>query len=410
MPDIEALNGVAAADIEAVNGVAKADIQAVNGVDMPGGVVAATHWACCFHATLTSWVAAADVADVTKWEDNTWTTHGEGGSTEMFDIAYGKDNSGNPIYVAIANSTGNNIWVDQNNDITDGSSWSRIQIPSGSRKQRETILWGNDVWVTVGRVASGVIDVHRSTDGAASFSAIDIAGLTNISTSDHIYALSSDGAGNWMIGQGPNLYFSSDDAASWAFLLQPEGTGNIIKDIVYTNSTWVVLYDDGSDDSWLITCPASTSANMDATSDWGTAVQLSAANQVDAAGNSTATASHLDGSLSKRMAAAGGRVVVLQCGSATNSMAKTQAADVSGKTCTVENTIIIVPLSEGDGNCIATDGITWLIGGDGGNTGGDGGEILRSTDGGDSWTLIVNGITSTNRKINGIAPSVYLPL
>ena len=110
------------------------------------------------------------------------------------------------------------------------------------------------------------------------------------------------------------------------------------------------------------------------------------------------------------MAAAGGRVVVLQCGSATNDMARVQAADVSGKTCTVENTITIVPLSEGDGNCIATDGITWLVGGDGGNTGDDGGEICRSTDGGDTWTLIVNGIDATNKKVNGIAPSVYLPL
>ena len=411
MPDIETLNAVAAADIEAVNGVAKANIETINGVTMPaGGFVAATYWAVGFHGSKTSWAAAADIADVTEWETNIWTTHGDGGSAANIDMAYGKDNSGNPIFVAIVNSSGNNTWVDQNNDITDDSLWTRIQLPAGSQIARETIQWGNDVWVAAGRVDTNVVDIHRSTDGLASWSAIDVTGLTNIDDDDafDITALASDGAGNWMFGQKENLYFSSDDAASWAFLLQPEGTGNLIRDIVYTNNTWVVLYDDGNSDAFVITCPASTAANMDATSDWGTAQQLEAANLVDALGNSTVSTTHLHGVTTRRMAAAGGRVIFVQCGAGVNG--RTMAADVSGKTCTLENSILILPVTEGNVNCIATDGITWLIGGDGGNTGDDGGEICRSTDGGDSWTLIVNAIQSANYKVEGIAASVYLPL
>lgn len=410
MADIEALNAVAAANIEAVNGVAKANIETINGVGI-GGLVAAAYWVVGFHGSKTSWAAAADIADVTVWEANKWTTHGDGGSTAIIDVAYGKDSSGNPIFVAIANSTGNNTWVDGNNDITDDSSWTRIQLPTGERIQRETIQWGNDVWVAAGRVTTtDVVDIHRSTNGITSWSTVDVSGLTNITDDSDfpITALSSDGAGNWMFGQGPNLYFSSDDASSWAFLLQPEGTGNLIRDIVYTNSTWVVLYDDGNDDAFVITCPAAASANMDATSDWGTTQKLEAANLVDAAGNSTTSTTHLHGVTTRRMAAAGGRVVFLQCGAVPNG--RTLAADVSGKTCTLEDTVVILPFTEGNVNCIATDGITWLVGGDGGNTAADGGEICRSTDGGDTWTLIVNAIQSATYKVEGIAPSVYLPL
>ena len=409
------VNNTTHANLTKINNVPKATIAKVNNVDAPAGTTAAS-----FHSGRTSWAAHADIADVTEWEGNTWDTKGSSDSVELLDIAYGKDNSGNPIFLAITNASGNNTWVDQNNDITDSSAWTRINLADTAK--RRTIQWGNDVWVAAGEM--GNTRIHRSTDGAANFTSVDVSGLDNIVTGTKVTGLASDGAGNWMMGQKENLYFSSDDAATWAFLVQPAGTGHEIRDIVYTNSTWVVLFDgdynDGSgggpdgtvdDDAYVITCPASTAANMDAVSDWGTAQQLAAANQVDAAGNSTATASHLDGSLTMRMAAAGGRVVFLQSGSASANMAKTQAADVSGKTCTLEDTIVIVPLVEGAANCIATDGHgTWLIGGDGGNIGDDGGNIARSTNNGDAWTLIVEAITSTNRKINGITPDKYLPL
>ena len=417
MADIDAINPVACANIEAVNGVTKADIQAVNGLGVCTS--GATQWAMCFDDRDVSWAAAADIADVTEWEGNKYdASTGASDSTDLIDIAYGKDTEGNPIYVAIADSTGNNTWVDQTNDITDESAWTRKQLPSSTRRQRESIQWGNDVWVSVGRVETDQVDVHISTDGADTFSAIDITGLTNIVDGDlaggdkgHIYALASDGAGKWMIGQGENLYFSSDDAATWAFLLQPEGTGNIIKDIVYTNSTWVVLYDDGADDAWAITCPADTAANMDATGDWGTAVQLIASTYKERDGTLVGNSSHLDGSLTKRMAAAGGKVVFLQCGNATNEMAKTQTATVDGKTITLDDLIVHVPLSDGKANAIATDGAgTWLVGGDGGDAGQNGGDICRSTNNGTTWTLIAEGISGTQAMIQGITPNVFLPL
>ena len=411
MADIEALNAVAAANIEAVNGVAKANIETINGVGI-GGLVAATYWAVCFDDNKISWAAAADIASESVWATNVDDPVASASSsgTDTIDIAYGKDNSGNGIFLTIGNSSGNNVWVDQNNDITDASNWDRINLADTAK--RRTIQWGNDVWVAAGEM--GNTRIHRSTDGAANFTSVDVSGLDNIVTGTKVTGLASDGAGNWMFGQAANLYFSSDDAATWAFLLQPEGTGNTINDIVFTNNTWVVLYNNGGAQAWVITCPAAAAANMDDTGDWGTTQRLTGAVYVNGGGTDEGT-THLHGTLSTRMAAAGGRVVFLQSGNGHNDMAFTTAADVSGKTCTLKNIVVNVPVSGSGGTNvpygIATDGITWLIGAGGEDDGRNGGDICRSTNGGDSWALIVEGIDndSTN-EINGIAPNVYLPL
>ena len=406
MGDFEKVNDVAAADIEAVNGVAKSSIQNINGVDTPSS--GATYWAIALDDNKTSWAASADIADETEWASNIWTTASlASSSVDPIDIAYGKDNSGNGIFLVIANASGNNVWVDQNNDITDSSNWSRISLSSSAKRQ--TIQWGNDVWIAAGNVTGSNQNIHRSTDGAQSFSAVDVSGATNIDSSEMIKALASDGAGNWMFGQKANLYFSSDDGASWAWLVQPSGTStDAIRDIVYTNSTWVVLYNT-SGNATLISCAASTAANMDAASDWGSAVTLTG-NFTDSSDSTSSVT--LSGTSTKRMAAAGGRVVAMQMGNGPDG-ARTIAADVSGKTITLDasGTVQRVPFTQGAGQSIATDGTTWLAGGDGGDTNRNGGEICRSTNGGDSWTLIVEGINDqTSARVNGIAPNVVLPL
>ena len=405
MADIEAINAVAAGDIEAVNGVAKASVEAINGVGIPSAT-GASYWAICFDDQRTSWAAHADIADVTVWESNAWNTHGDAGGTDTIDIAYGKDGSGNGIFAVIANSSGNNTWMDQNSDITDNSSWSRQQLPSTAKRQ--TIAWGDDVWMSAGNVTASNKLIHRSTNGGSTWLAVDVSGLTNISSSEQVKALASDGAGNWMFGQKANLYFSSDGGATWDWVIQPSGaSGDFIRDIVYTNGSWVVLYSAGGNAN-LIACVGSTLVNMDAAGDWGTAVTLTGDFTDDADSTSTVT---LSGTNAKRMAAANGRIVAMQMGNGPNG-ARSIGADVSAKVITLDasGTIQRVPFTAGQAQSIATDGSTWLSGGDGSDVGVNGGEICRSTDGGDSWTLIAEGITNTNYKVNGIAADVYLPI
>tara|TARA_R110002074_G_scaffold91490_1_gene200057 strand:+ start:38 stop:1258 length:1221 start_codon:yes stop_codon:yes gene_type:complete len=406
MADFVKVNGVAASSIVKIDATAKSAIGKIDGCTTPSS--GATYWVIALDDNETSWAAPADIADESVWAANLWDTATSGGSADTVDIAYGKDNSGNPIFVAISNTSGNNIWVDQNNDITDDSSWTRKSLPSTAH--RHTIHWGDDVWIAAGNVSASNVSLHRSTDGAGSFAAVDVSGATNISTTEKITALSTDGAGNWMFGQKANLYFSSDDGASWAWLIQPSGTsGDFIRDIVYTNGCWVVLYST-SGNATLISCVGSTAANMDDSGDWGTAVTLTGS--FTNSGGSTSTVT-LSGTATKRMAAASGRIVALQLGAGHNDAARSIAADVSGKVITLDSsgTVQLVPFTQGTANCIATDGTTWLAGCDGGDTGRNGGELCRSTDAGDSWALIVDGIdNATSTRVNGIAPNVYLPL
>ena len=197
-----------------------------------------------------------------------------------------------------------------------------------------------------------------------------------------------------MVAQRGNLYFSSDSGVSFSYLIQPTGSASdLIRDIVYTSGTWVVLAKVGADLK-LITCAGSTAANMDASGDWSNAVQL-----IDTQG----TPVKLNGNNAyATMAGAAGRIVAID-------HSKSLAATVNGKTDPViQGDTQTIPDTGGSCNCIATDSTTWLVGSDGNSGGGD---ICRSTDGGENWTLIVDGINeSGDRKIEGIAPNVVLPL
>ena len=411
MADLETLNAVAAADIEAVNGVAKADIQEINGVGI--GASGASMWAMSSNDMFISWVNAADVADVTAWEGNTYQL--ENNSSDTFDIAYGLDGSGNGMWMTVNNTNSDEIKFDGNNDITDESTWSthNIHADYGNAKQ-ETIVYGagdgnsdsssgNAVtrvgcWISAGRTSSSNVWLHRSVDGGANWTHLNLDGLTNIAGStnsdSHMRGLASNGKGDWMVGQKGNLYFSSNSGVSFAYLIQPSGNGtHLIRDIVYTNNTWVVIQKNGAA-TQVVTCADSTLANMDASGDWSNVVTLEDANGDGINGNN----------VNIRAAAAGGRVVV-------KDHSKTLAFTVNGKTDPViQGTRQSLP-DEGNANCIATDGTTWLVGSDGGGTGDDGGDICRSLDGGESWTRICHGINSSgDRKIEGIAANLVLPL
>ena len=420
MPDVEALNTVAAADIEAVNGVAKANIQAINGVGIPAG--GASLWAISVEGDdgYISWAATADIADVTVWEGNLYQ-NAASNTADGFEMAYGLDGSGGAMWMQVSNTSSKEIQFDGNNDITDESTWSvhNIHADYGNAKC-ETIHYSNGdgnsdsssgnavtrvgCWIATGRTSSGNVWTHRSVDGGANWTHLNLNGLTNIagnSNSDyHIRALAGDGTGNWLLAQRGNLYFSSDSGVSFAFLCQPSGNGaDKIIDIVYTNATWCVLLNDGGT-AMLYVCAGSTLTNMDdATNDWGSTKM-----QDDPSDNSPANTEKLTGNSLQQMAGAGGRIVAVDT-------ARSLAATVNGKTTpTIQGTTQTLP-DEGSLRCIATDGTIWLAGSEGSSTGPDGGDICRSLDGGESWTRIVEGIHSGgDKEVHSIAANVVLPI
>jgi hypothetical protein len=415
-------NNTTHANLTKVNNIAKASIAKINNVGVPAS--GATRWAIATDDGYVSWANAADIETESVWEGNAYLSNSSL-AADAFEIAYGKDGSGNAQWMASWNSSSREISFDANNDITDESAWTVFNVSSGGKI--ETIVWGAgdgasdsssgsaitraDVWLAAGRNTSGNVYVQRTVDGGSNWTALNLDGLTNISDSTnqdhHIRGLASDGTGNWMLAQRGNLYFSSDSGVSFSFLIQPTGdNAHFIRDVVFTNNTWVILVDKGSTFS-LMTCANAVATSMDATGDWSSEVA------VTGGGGVSLNASNLF----SVMAAANGNVCIID-------HADCMTATVDGKNSPVIQGNIkrirsrtvdssAVGIIEGQINCIATDGSTWLIGSDGASAGLDGADIARSTDNGANWAQICEGIDgfgSGDRKIEGIAPNVVLPL
>jgi hypothetical protein len=257
MADIEKLNDVAVAGTEAVNGVAVANIQAINGIGYVT-TTTASEWGL---TSLNGYFAYASNSDLTSW--TAYDAYEEGSSQGNGDgeiLAYGKNSSGAGIYVATRSSDNAGGEADREihystTDITDGNEWTNVNLDSGdagNKRHMQCVMWGArsngataGTWMAAGKQNTGRI--YRSIDGAANWSEVDISGLTGHSdgsnSAHYIQGIASDGAGKWMFAQGPRIYYSTDDGASWAvstpFSTNPPGRN---QGITFTNNSWVVVY------------------------------------------------------------------------------------------------------------------------------------------------------------------------
>jgi hypothetical protein len=413
MPDIEKLNDVAAADIEAVNGVAKANIQAINGVDVPASGQTATRWVAAFDGNgQKMYIAYAAHSDRTSWtgtEVNNSTPHN-------LWIAYGKDGSGNSLWVVTTDSGSMEIAHDDNNDVTDGSDWTKVSNDSAGNDIEKlwTVEWGNDVWIGAGITtgASGGQEIYRSTDGAT-WARIDLSSVSGIGTT-HIYGCASDGAGSWMIGQGSKIFASTDNGQNWAEMTSYPGTA--VADIGFTNNTWVVLGAASPGNINTVGAAAfATEMGGGSAATWGEQ-DAKVSNDGTTHGEHQINVTQT-GSGRSRLACGGGVAVI-------GHTAYTLAFDINGTTIGIrsatglskdgnQNGIVRVsggsetgqPIIDNTINTIATDGNGVFL------VGSDAGDVAESTDNGASWTQIVNGFTyNGNRKFEAIRANVYLPV
>ena len=393
MADFEKVNDVAAGDIEKVNDIAKSSIQNINGVDTPSSGQAATRWVASHDGAGSQfYISYCSNSDRTSWTGTTIATS----SPDSYWIAYGKDGSGNSLWAVVTSSNSMEIAHDGNNDVTDGSSWTSVSSDSGGQDLMKcrTIAWGNNVWVAMGHMTSSAKELYRSTDGA-SWAEIDLSGVSGITTST-VYGLASDGAGNWMFGQGANIFASTDNGNTWSEMGSYPGAA--VCDIGFTNSTWVVL-DAGSPGQINTVGAAAFATEMGGGSNatWGTQ------ELTDSGANSINTSQ--TGTLRTTIACGAGVVIA-------SGITQTMALDVNGTTVSVRSSGRVAVgnnnVIAGNINTIATDGNgTWLVG----SAGSGGGDVAESTDKGANWTQILDGFNyNGNRKFEALRANVYLPV
>jgi len=368
MADYAKVDNTTAANLAKVNNVAKANIAKVNNCTTPS-------------SGAEKWVLAADNAGIgyaSNSDLTSWTTY----ITELSEnddyitIAYGKDGSGNPLWVAGWGDGDQELMY--SSDITNTSGFSDVNL--SPNKTIQNVHWGNNVWLAVGQM-SGTDNktILRSTDGS-SWSEIDVSSIDSSSvTTDNVKAVCSDGAGNWLFSQKDRLYKSTNDGSTWTLAIDFDDTGiSEIKDIQYTNSTWVVLLHRSSGGAGSGPY-VRTAASSDVT-DW------SAEQDVNV------------GASIARFACGDGKCIFVY----SNDH---QLATVSGKTCTLA-TYTANQLTSSILN-VATDGSGTFV------AVGTLGDIEVTTDNGSNWTQTVDGLDqpgTTNVKLRAIAPNVYLPV
>jgi len=397
MPDYTKVNAVAAADIVKINGVAVASIAECNGMSAPSVATGATRWvAICEDG----FIAHCANSDRTSWAGYSSDTDGSGGqgTADGVEVAFGRNASGSGIFVGSRVNTSRELSV-SGTDITSTANWSVVNLGvdagsgiGGTVYRQMAIQWGArsngataGVWMSVGHQAAK--EIFRSTDGASSFSAVDLSNITNHNQTQFIRGIASDGSGNWMTLQGLNggrIYYSTDDGAS--FSASSPFTFGRGQAIAYTNSTWVAVYTRSSK-IYVRTC-----ADSDITT-WSNEVQLIGVP------NLTQEQQKIS------IAAAGGKCCVVGEGSSN-----VISFSVNG---TTDPTSVKTSLSMNQDTLfdVATDGTTWLLA----TKDADVWEANQSDL--TSWTQIVNGIhfnadgsDKNDKDLRGICADVVLPL
>ena len=369
MPDISTIDGVAHANITTVDGVAKANIGTIDGVTMPQAAAGATLWCVVGADGAVSTAAASDLDDWSSYVSAAMSTK------DYNSVAYGKDGSGNGLWVAV-NANGSKE-IRYSSDPTNTTGWSNIN-PAATMVG---VSWGNDVWVAVG--ASG--NVYRSTTGTSGWSLLDLSGVTGWASDVTIYEVVNDGAGKWMFAQGMNVFLSTDDAATWTRVVDFSDnlTGYTAYTMAYTDSRWSVFMRKTGQSRIMHAAAADTST-------WTAAT----------AAGSAATGNALINSAARRMAAAAGTVII----AAANDISRSTDG---GQDWTKENNV----LPRTDVRDLATDGNgVWLAVFDSGRV------AYNTNDGTGNWTEQTGGqLTFPDsgnnvENLDAVAADVFLPL
>ncbi len=349
-----------------------------------GALSPATYWVVGFDA------GPGDVGYASNSDRTSWTLYDRvSGNGNSWDGAYGKDASGNGIYV-FSNGSSSGELTRSSTDITDGKLWTKINFPGNLDNNRfQAVAWGNDstsstsgVWM----VGSKQGNVFRSTNGAVSFTEISLPSQD----SNSIFSIAGNGTGKFVTSQANRLLISTDNGAS--FSSSTPFTAETINGVAYTNSSWVVTYTKTGESNLF----ARTAADSDLTT-WSSEVDLGIDTPNNADGNH-------DPGPRANIAAASGRVLI-----APNKRSALARLDVDGTTTSnlTNPTYPTNPASETRILDVTTDGSTWMVVTQGGN-------IYERTDNAVTFSKTVDdifsGTANSGTDIQAVAASKYLPI
>ena len=338
------VNNTTADNLAKVNNVAKANIANVCGSAAPAS--GASLWTI---GAENGGMATAAASDLNAWTG--YLISGAAGADDYIRMAYGKDGNGDPLWVCTCKNDAGEFYT--NDDPTSGQgSWTKIDTVDLDENLLG-VAWGNDVWVAVG--AEG--QVWRSTDGA-SWSLLDLSGVTGWANDVNADGIVTDGAGKWMFVQGTNVFLSTNDGSAWARVVDLSDASHLNASgytgsaMTYTASRWCVyVYKSGNTRFFH-------AAASDPTS-WTASTY---------AGGYAVAARNIIHESARRMAAGDGTVIIV--GANDTSRSTDGGQDWTKRTNDLPRADVRDVATDGNGNWVAVH---------------DSGFVAISTNNGDSW-------------------------
>ena len=359
---------------------------------MPGGPTTANssptpaaRWVVSFeHGT--GRIGGAANSDRTSWA----TYKRQSGNATAFAGAYGKDGSGNGLFLIGQSSTSADIVFRTETDIATDSFWTskNLNISSGGRLR--AVCWGDDsssstsgVWF----VCSSSGNVFISTNGAANWTKKSNSDLGSGYNSSPILSIAGNGSGHFAFAQEDRFHISTNDGSTFASSTPLGADVDKIVGIAYTKNTWVVTYTKSSEANLFLKSAASSDITT-----WSSEVDLGIAKPV---ANNNGDANTGDNS---KIAAYDGRCVIM-----SNRVSAIARIDVDG---TSTSALATPTITNSGAKDLSTDGNTWMLGA-------DGGDIFESTDSGETWSETVTNISpggDSDEDITVVVAGIYQPL
>tara|TARA_Y100001973_G_C5205398_1_gene341122 strand:+ start:957 stop:2135 length:1179 start_codon:yes stop_codon:yes gene_type:complete len=390
---INKINGITYSNIAKIGGKATSQLAKMGGQTLSASAppATATRWV---GVTDYGYVIYASNSDRTSWSQYDGVYNA---TPRAFDIGFGKNSNGDGIYICSRGGAVRELQV-SSVDVTTDANWTDVNISPNDTAH--CVMWGArsdgstaGTWMAIGEQDNG--NAYRSIDGGANWSAVDLSGLSGhgTGTSGDVKGIASNGLGKWVFAQGPRLYISTDDGASFSVSTPwSSDTPQTQQGITYTNSTWVIAYSRGG--RVKLRC-ASDSDLTDWSDEYDPYTELD---------NGETMANPDNVNKRSNICSANGRVCVISTGHDLVTY-----FDVNGKVISNvgQNDLSDTTSLGGDtARDICTDGSTWMISM-------MDGDIWESTDNGVTWARTVNGLSiagATNRDIQGITCDVILPL
>ena len=192
MAKYSSYNGVSCGNITSINDTTQISINNINSLSLCSAQSnpAMTRLVAGFSAGYISQAPTGSLNNDTVWETNDYKPATAAVNKNLKEIVYGKDGSGNPLFVIVTDAATNSMRRISRSDLVAKNDWTEITFVNPpdrpgddppSHKQ-QTVQWGNDVWMSAGNMGDGggfytYYYIWRSTNGTT-WNGISLTGST----------------------------------------------------------------------------------------------------------------------------------------------------------------------------------------------------------------------------------------